>query len=199
MNVESGTERHNGRTRLERVGLLFRYRLMVPLKRSVHPPEYVARGVMIGLAWGLTPTIGVQMGLCFLTWMIAKRWFGWDFSVVIAMAWTWTTNVLTMFPAYYLFFVTGQFMLGRYDSVTDYGAFLSSWQQNVAHEDSMGYWEWVWTYSVMLAKGWGVPMLLGSLPWAALGGWLGYICSLRFVRRYRQIRQARAAAAGGRE
>jgi hypothetical protein len=193
---ESGNRpqtRLNGRTRLEKFGRIFRYRLMIPLQRSAHPPEYVARGVMVGLAWGMTPTVGVQMGLCFLTWLVAKRWFNWDFSFVIAMAWTWTTNVLTMFPTYYLFFVTGQFFLGRYDSVADYDVFLASWNQNAGGVETMGYWEWAWTHSVMLVKGWGLPMLLGSLPWAALAAWLGYISSLRFVRRYRMIKADRAA------
>ena len=36
-------------------------------------------------------------------------------------------------------------------------------------------------------------MTLGSLPWAALMGWLGYRLSLRFVLAYREARLRRMA------
>ena len=73
---------------------------MIPIKRSKHPPEYTARGVAIGIAWALTPSIGIQMVFCFITWLVAKKIFKWDFSVLIAMAWTWTTNVVTAIPSH---------------------------------------------------------------------------------------------------
>ncbi len=179
-----------------------RYRLIVPIQRSIHSPELIARGVMVGLAWGLTPTIGLQMGLCFLTWMFTVRVLRWDFNIVIAMAWTWTTNLVTMLPAYYLFYLTGSFMLGRFGDLTGYGEFLALWDKNVPGEEALGFWPWLGEYLVILLKGWGLPMLIGCLPWAALGGWAGYVLTFRFVTRYhvarnkrRQARRARREAA----
>jgi len=102
----------NARSWWDRWVRLCRYKLVIPMKRSPHSPEHGARGVMIGLMWGLTPTVGIQMVFCLLTWVIAKRFFKWDFSLIISLAWTWTTNVITLVPAYYLFFLTGQVMLG---------------------------------------------------------------------------------------
>ena len=46
---------------------LIRYRLIVPLKRSRHAPEHLARGSLIGLIWAFTPSIGVRMSLVVLT------------------------------------------------------------------------------------------------------------------------------------
>ena len=190
----NGNGNGNGRPWTERMARAFRYKLIIPIKRSVHSPEHTARGVAVGLAWGLTPTIGIQMGLCFLTWVAARRWFKWDFSLLIGMAWTWSTNVITMFPCYYLFYITGQIMLGRIDDLSGYGEFMTAWDRNVADEDAMGYGEWLWSYTVMLFQGWGVPMLIGCLPWSALGTWVGYVWSLRFVRRHRAARDRRRAA-----
>ncbi len=194
-SVNNGRNRNganaNGRSWFTRMRRLFRYRLVVPIKRSAHSPEYTARGVSVGLAWGLTPTVGIQMALVFFMWLATRRLFKWDFSLIIAMAWTWSTNVVTMFPCYYLFYITGQLMLGRYDDLSGYGEFMKLWSSNVADEGSMSYWQWLWTYFVMLIKGWGLPMVIGCLPWAALGAWAGYAWSLRFVRRHRHNRDRR--------
>lgn len=72
----------------DRLRRLLRYRLLIPIKRSQHPPEYTARGVAVGVLWALTPTIGIQMLLCLVTWVVARRLAKWDFSVIVAMAWT---------------------------------------------------------------------------------------------------------------
>lgn len=181
-------ERRSWRGRLVR---LFRYRLVVPLKRAHHhPPEHTARGVMVGLMWALTPTIGIQMALCLLTWLVARRLLRWDFSLIVACAWTWTTNVVTMLPVYYVFYVTGQLMLGRFDDLSGYHEFIALWHRKVGSGDELGWLD----YFRDLAVGWGLPLLIGSVPWSALGGWLGYAWSLRFVRRYREARRRRQAA-----
>jgi len=181
----------NGRSWLTRMGRLIRYRLLIPIKRSVHSPKFTARGVAVGLAWGLTPTVGIQMGLCFIMWVVTRRLFKWDFSLIIAMAWTWSTNVLTMFPCYYLFYITGQLMLGRFDDLSGYGEFMSLWSSNVGDDSGVSYWVWLWAYMVTLVKGWGLPMAIGCLPWSALGAWAGYVWSLRFTRRHRDHRDRR--------
>ena len=42
-------------TAWERIKRLLRLKLIVPLLRSPHPPEYKARGVAVGLMWAMTP------------------------------------------------------------------------------------------------------------------------------------------------
>lgn len=187
VKIESA-KRRIARSWLDRMARLCRYKLVIPIKRSPHSPEYTARGVMIGLMWGLTPTVGAQMVFCLFTWMIAKRFTKWDFSLIVSLAWTWSTNVITLVPAYYLFFITGQIMLGRYDDVSGYGEFASTWGRAMGDNPDAGFWESAWSYTVMLIKGWGLPMLIGCVPWSILGGWAGYNWSLRFVRQHRRRR-----------
>ena len=183
--------RNKGFTRWQIFKRVCEYRLLIPLKRSVHSPKHIARAVLVGLAWGLTPTVGIQMIFCFLTWLIARHLFRWDFSLIVALAWTWTTNVITLLPAYYLFFITGQFLLGRFDNLSGYNEFLSLWNENVIDEGTMGYLEWVWAYTVFLIKGWGLPLAIGCIPWSILGAWGGYVWCLRFIVKYREARRSR--------
>ena len=178
-------QKYTLRQRLMRV---LRYRLIVPLKRSRHAPEHTARGVMIGVAWAMTPTVGVQMPLVFANWIAARKLFNWDFNLVNALAWTWLSNIFTLPPLYYLFFISGQFMLGRFDDLAGYEVFLKlidGWQ-NV----SLGNWEATSSWFLATIKGPGAAMIVGCIPWAALSGWLAYIWSLAFVRTYRDRKAA---------
>ena len=90
--------------------------LRIPLIRSQKPAEYKAKGVAVGLAWAMTPLVGIHMWLVFMTWVIWKKFSPKGFSLTLGLAWTWVTNVFTMVPAYYMFYVTGQLMMGRFDS-----------------------------------------------------------------------------------
>jgi uncharacterized protein (DUF2062 family) len=169
--------------------------MVVPLLRSSHPPEHTARGVMVGLAWALTPTIGVQMYAVFITWLIARKLFNWDFNLVVGAAWTWTTNALTMLPCYYAFYVTGQLLLGHIDDVFGYASFVAGWEQAFGGE--RGFWVSLAAYVAIMARDWGVAMLVGSIPWAIGGGWLGYVLGLRYARRRcaRRLERRRVHAA----
>lgn len=173
----------------ERVKRVVKYKLVIPIKRSKHPPEYTARGVAIGIAWALTPSIGIQMVFCFITWLVAKKIFKWDFSVLIAMAWTWTTNVVTAIPCFYLFFVTGQIILKGFEDLSGYEEFSRQWDAMVRQGSEISYFESLWTEMSIAAEVWGVPLLIGCLPWSVFGGLLGYYLSLRFIRRHRAAKQ----------
>jgi uncharacterized protein (DUF2062 family) len=179
---------------------MVRYRLVIPLKRSMHVPEYTARGVMVGLAWAFTPTVGIQMAAVFLTWLIARKLFKWDFSVIIGMAWTWSTNFVTAGPIYYLFYLTGQLMLGRIGETAGYAGFHAGWDgvgDAAGAGDGAGGLAWVQQYFIDFANmigEWGLALSVGCVPWAVLAGWLGYYWSLRFVRRHREARQRRRMA-----
>ena len=167
----------------QRLVRLTTYRLLIPIKRARHSPEYVARGVMVGMAWAMTPLVGIQMYLVFMTWLIARRFFRWNFSLIIGCAWTWMTNVVTMFPIYYVFYVTGQMLLGNWDNVSGYASFVGLLAETFGADLSL--WETLERYGVFIIKDWGLAMAVGSLPWAALGGWLGYRWGLAYARRRR--------------
>ena len=175
---------------------LVHLRLVVPLKRSPHPPEYTARGVMLGVFWAFTPLIGIQMYLVVLTWILARWHPRTDFSLIVALAWTWVTNVLTMLPIYYVFYVTGQLFLGHPDEASGYRYFVAQWQEAFAENDQ--FLDQIYAYARLVANEQGLPMAIGCLPYALGTSWLGYRWSLRFLieRRRRKRRLAAARAAG---
>lgn len=181
-----------GRRFWARIRRLILYRLIAPVLRARHPPEYTARGVLVGLLVALTPTVGVQMAIVALIWgalrALRPRW---DFNVVAAMAWTWVTNVFTLGPVYYVFLVTGRLMLGADDPFSGYHAFSDRLAEALATHSGM--LESLWAYTLALFRIWGLPMFVGSIPWALLGGWLGYRWTLRLIVQFRERRLRRAA------
>lgn len=169
---------------MERMGRLSRLKLLIPLRRSPHPPEYSARGVAVGMFWALTPLVGIQMYLCFMTWLFCKPLKNLEFSLVISFAWTWVTNVFTMLPFYYAFYATGQIMRGDWHNITGYDTFLKSWQE--AFADGAGFWQGILDLTAMLAREVGFSMGIGCLPYAIIGAWFSYVLSLKYVRRRRR-------------
>lgn len=150
---------------------------------------------MVGVAWAMTPTVGIQMPIVLATWIVARRLFRWDFSLVNGLAWTWLTNVFTLVPCYYVFFVTGQIMLGRFDDLAGYDSFVRLWDST--EKPTLDSWDSIVLWFRTIFEGWGVSMLVGSLPWAVVCGWAGYVWSLAFVRKYRARRRARARQHAG--
>ncbi len=167
-------------------------RLVLPL-RSHHPPEYTARGVFVGLLVALTPTVGIQMAIVAAVWGVARAIHSrYDFSLIVALAWTWVTNAFTAPLVYYVYIVTGRIMLGRWEELRGYDTFASRLQQSLPADT--GWLESTWVFDTNLLEQFGVPMFVGSVPWTILGAWLGYRYSLRLTRAY-QVRRARRRAA----
>lgn len=173
----------------EWVKRLVRYRLHIPMKRCQHPPEHIARGVMVGFVWAMLPFFGIQMGLVFVTWLVTRGLFKWNFSLVNGLAWTWVTNVFTIIPAYYLFYITGQFMLGSHDDISGYGAFTDLLRTVMDWEG--GAWQTLVSSIDGALTTLGPPILVGSIPWAIASGWIGYKLSLQFVVNHRKRRDRR--------
>ena len=166
---------------------LLRYRLLVPVLRAKHPPEYTARSVMVGLLVAMTPTVGVQMPIVLAVWFIIRLfWSAWDFNVVIAMAWTWVTNVFTLGPVYYVFLVSGRLMMGQPGGLSGYSEFSAMLSKTLSAE--AGFFESLWTYTADLFEIWGVPMFVGSIPWALASAFFGYRWSLTLLQRIRARR-----------
>ena len=172
---------------------MVRFRLILPTLRSPHAPEYTARGVSLGVGLAFTPLIGIQMPLVLLIWLAVRRFAPrWDFHLLIALAWTWVTNVVTLVPVYYVFYITGRVMLWRWDALPGFHSFAA--QMPAVSEIEAGWLEAFWITVVRIFEIWGEPMFLGCLPWAIGFGWLSYRWSLRLIRRLRARRATRRAA-----
>ena len=174
----------------QRLWRLIRFRLLIPLMRSQHPPEYTAWGTAVGLAWAFTPTPGIQMLVVLATWLIARA-LHWHFSLVLAAAWTWASNIFTGPPVLYLSYVTGQVLLGRWDNITGYHSFIWLWESAISTDQPLQ--QQVMTALKMAIRDWGLALWIGCLPWCALLGVLGYHWSLRFVIAHRHRKARRLA------
>lgn len=179
---------------------LLRYRLMIPIARGRADKRPAARGVAIGLGLAMMPTIGIQMALVFGIWAALRILVPqWRFNMVIALAWTWITNVFTMGPIYYAFLVTGNLILLRDDPFGGFDAFTARLDSLLASD--AGPLESFWIYTVQVFTEWGLPLFVGCVPWAILSAWLGYVWCLKFLDRLQERqrkRRARKSRARGR-
>lgn len=159
-------------------------RLIKPILRALHSPEYTARGVGVGLFVGFTPTFGIHIPIVFAMWAVAKIVKGnLTFNPILALAWTMFANIFTIAPLYYLFVQTGRFMLGRWEHIQNYESYFTRLEK-IPYTD-IGWIEDMWIQAVGLLSEFGVPLFIGSLPWAIGFGLFGYFWSLRFARRHR--------------
>jgi uncharacterized protein (DUF2062 family) len=151
-----------------------RYRLIVPVFRSRHPPEYTARGVANGVFWGLTPFLGLQTIAIATTWVVGRKVFRKDASLLQALIWVWVNNPVTMVPMYYVFYLTGAWLMGDVGLATGYDGFLGLWNDSAA-----GWLDRV----AEIARAVGVATVLGSIPYAAVASVVSYRWAVGVVRR----------------
>ena len=165
---------------------LIRYRLIIPVFRSPHSAEYTARGVANGVFWALTPTVGLQTLEITATWLVGRKAFHRDSSLLQAYIWVWVNNPVTMVPMYYAFYVTGLWLTGDDSLSRGYDGFVELWTRAA----TLSWWQGLATITQAI----GVPLFLGAVPYAVVGTALAYRWALSVVRRRRQ-RIGRAAAA----
>ena len=160
---------------------LLKYRLVIPIQRSRDHKTFLARGVGIGLLIGMTPTVGLQMYLIFCIWLLASKGFKWRFNLIVAIAWSWLSNPLTMIPFYYVFYLTGRVMLLDMDSDPSFehfsdgfGALLSADVGNIG-EQFIRWLEQVWA-------AYGLKVFIGWIPYSLGFGFLGYHLTGRLLK-----------------
>lgn len=164
--------------------LIFK-KLIEPILKSKKSAVYKARGVAVGLGWAMTPLVGIQMPLVFFTWVILKK-FNCHFSLPLALAWTWVTNVVTLVPIYYVFYLTGQMIRFNFDDITGYQSVKKLIEDVfLAEASSLEQFE---AFLELFFIDWGVSMLIGCIPWAILSVIMGYKLTLKFEekRRFRK-------------
>ena len=176
-------------TFFQNITRLVKMKLLVPLVRSKHPANFKARGVAVGMGWAMTPLVGIQMTLVMMTWVFFKKVLKKDFSIPLALAYTWVTNVFTMLPIYYIFYVTGQLMLGHWDDISGYTQL-----RGILHDTFMtrlGLGERWLLFFKLLLQDWGVAMIVGCLPWVVAGVVISYRLTMQFERLRAERRKAK--------
>ena len=148
---------------------LVRYRLFIPIERSLGSSVEVARGTSLGLGVGLTPTVGIQLTIVGFIWLVLRYVLRLRVDLISACAWTWVSNPVTMFPMYFIFYLTGELLLFRSDML-DYQQF----QDLLFSLGGLDNFSWgvLWENFSKLWDIFIIPILVGSLLWS-LGGFVG--------------------------
>jgi len=99
-------------TRSSRDGLpgwrgFLRKHFVRPFVRSTNPPWFDARGIAVGLVVGFGLPVGTQMLFLGLLRVLFR------FNSLLAFAFTWVNNPLTLLPMYYGYYYLGSIILGK--------------------------------------------------------------------------------------
>lgn len=152
---------------------LYRYsylKLIVPIKRERHNPEYVARGTAVGLFCGFTPMVW-QMNIVLVIWLAAKL-FKIHFSLPVGLAMTWVSNAFTNLPLLYLYYITGSFMMGQ--EIGGYDEFIGFFQSGIMEGIKQTFIFW------------GKPILMGSIIYMVFFSILGYFITYRYASKLKE-------------
>ena len=143
-------------------------------KEEKRPPSYLGLTFAVGFSAGMF-IFYAQSLLCVLIWLILDRWLKIRFNVIIASLLTFISNPLTTPFILYIYYLTGQFMLG--DNVISMTAFLSYAKAFLTDTMDGGS---LWDGFKLLIMGIGRPIALGSLPWHIIMAFVGYYSGVRF-------------------
>ena len=167
-------------------------------------PAVVGRTAVVGLAFGLTASVGIQVIGVFLIWMVGRS-IRRPINLAVAVVLTGVTNPLTIAPIYTAYFFTGCAVIQCDTSVITIGPlitainaidfmalFTGSWDSALASFQQLGSGSWN-TIGLPLAI-----TMLGSLPFALAGSIAGYYFG-RYVGERLHIRRVRRAALRARE
>ncbi len=110
-NTENGNDKSPAADGVKQSGWLKRA-FIDPITRTVNPPWYDARGIAIGLFVG----IGVPLGLHMVSLALLR--FALRYNVVVAFAFTFVNNPITLIPMYYGFYWWGSHLTGTPPAMT---------------------------------------------------------------------------------
>ena len=166
-------------------GYLKTLRLLFYSSDSAHK---IALGCALGLFWGLTPTVGLQITLLLLSssliFFLNKLTNGsfriLEFNFPLSVAFTWVSNPLNALPLYFLFYFCGTLVIpgAKVLSIQEFAELLSPLLEVdgfLGNLDHPGIWfKQLWQILVELGVGVVYPIILGSIVLAfpcALGAY----------------------------
>lgn len=145
-------------------------------------PHAVALGAAIGMFIGLTPTVGIQMGLVMVVAFLTSRLC--YFNRVAALLTVYISNPLTMVPLYWFNYKLGLLM------VTSDEVSRDAFQGMLEYQGAREWWDTL----VALALEVGVPLLVGSLIVATVASLLTYPAMRALLQSMRKEQAATSAA-----
>ena len=152
-------------------------------------PAVVGRTAVVGLAFGLTASVGIQLIGVFVVWLIARAARK-PINLAVAVVLTGVTNPFTVAPIYTAYFFTGCTLVSCDTSTITIGPLITAITE--------------WSLNDLWANSWDaliVPLaitVLGSLPYALAGSIAGYYFG-RYVGERLHSRRIRRAALKARQ
>lgn len=165
-------------------------KLVFPFTETQAPIYSVCWGATIGMFIAMTPTVGVQMYCVTIFWAISRYGFGFKINLPIALTMTWITNPITVFPFYYFFLVTGEWIFHFPTPVPEfysYQDFLEIFDGlragtgqyvEIRHRIVNGIMVLFWRF------GW--PLFVGGVAWALVLSVITFPLTFVLLSRYRQ-------------
>ncbi len=179
-------------------------RFLRPINRLRLSPAVVGRTAVVGLAFGLTASVGIQLIGVFLIWLVGRA-VRRPINLALAVVLTGVTNPLTIAPIYTVYFLTGcavircdtsvitiEPLLAAINAIDFRALFTGSWDMAMASFGQLGSGSWE-TIGLPLAI-----TVLGSLPFALVGSVAGYYFG-RYVGERLHVRRVRRAALRARQ
>ena len=168
----------------KRIKNLVDEKLFRPFRESQAPESEIGLGTVVGLFWGLTPLVGIQMWLVSITWFFL-RIFKIRTNLAIGLALVWITNPVTMPFFYYTFYITGVYLfeaVGISVERIDFHLF----ERTLSGANSMGVKEGLLFWAKFMVADLGWPMLAGSFAMGIPAAVAGYPLSILLIRNYRK-------------
>ena len=135
----------------------------------------IALGTAIGMAIGLSPTVGIQMILVMVTAWLTKPLF--RFNRVAGLITVYISNPITVAPIYFFLYWVGTFFGGDL-TLEHFSEIL-----NVEHYE--GNWlerTWALLSTLFVEIGW--PLVIGACIVAPIGGIVTYPSMLWLLQKY---------------
>ncbi|NES03673.1 MAG: DUF2062 domain-containing protein [Okeania sp. SIO2F4] len=160
LTIKKSPSNRNKPPKLHRYGRYLHWRLI----RMRGTPEYIARGLALGVFAGLFPIFGLQtiVGIALATLFRGHK--------IAAAAGTWVSNPLTYLPIYAINFQVGRWLLNS--------------QEEFVPESILSFPE-LMQYGTQFVT----SLFLGCLVMGIIGGILSYFVGLKLIRWWRSNRR----------
>ncbi|MEQ9813134.1 MAG: DUF2062 domain-containing protein [Azospirillaceae bacterium] len=163
----------------------YRRRFLRPVIRYRLNGPMLARTCFWGVAWGLTPSVGLQTLFVVITWWIVDRVMGFRFNWLIALVLTLITNPITMAPIYV-------FYLGVGCTMTNCTMPTAEVDRFVAALVDFNLLELASSAGLLVGEPYAL-MWLGSLPFVIILSPIAYFFGRKLGDRMEHRRQEKAA------
>ena len=161
---------------------LYRYILKTFRDKRNKSPAYMGRTFCVGFIAGINPFWGQSL-ICFIVWSIVDKVFNFRFNLIIACLLTFISNPITTPIMFYIFYITGQFILG--ETSIPFATFVNEIKTLLIDDFSADHL--IETLTLLL-KGIGKPILIGNIPWSIVVGIIGYYLGYRISIKLRKKR-----------